>query len=120
MIWRTVGTLIGLALVIVSFPLTLSPLPVGLILMFIGIVILVASNPLAASALKWARKRWPWLNRFFRRAEKVLPGEIAEPLRETDNGEGDEEEEPRRATDDGVRPVASNTMRRVNIPRRLR
>ncbi len=118
MIWRIIGSVIGLALFIVAIPLTLSPLPVGLLLLFLSVVILVASNPLAARLLRWARRRWPWLNRFFRKAERVLPREVAGPLHETDNPDdedGEADKETAKASYESL-PV----MRRPGFHRRLR
>ncbi|NRA31290.1 MAG: hypothetical protein HRU11_13630 [Parvularculaceae bacterium] len=108
MIWQILGTLVGLALIVISLPLTVSPIPFGLILMFTGIVILVASNPLAAAALRALRRRYAWVDGLFDRAQTVLPDELAEPLRQTDI------EQPE--------PVAraAPEMRRVGYPRYLR
>lgn len=111
MIWRIAGTVLGLALLLLSLPLTLSPLPFGLILMFIAVVILVASNPLAARLLRALRRRYPWLDRFFNKAEDVLPEELAEPLRATDNPDDEEQ---------GQASGSAPPMRRVRYPRYLR
>ncbi|NNU16431.1 hypothetical protein HK107_08870 [Parvularcula sp. ZS-1/3] len=116
LLWRIIGNVVGAALVLIGIPLTLSPIPLGLLILFIGVVILVASNPYAAKLLKAMRKRWPWLNRFFRKAENVLPDELAGPLHETESDEDeDSEKTPERATASLGEP-----MRRVTIPRRLR
>ncbi|GGY40101.1 hypothetical protein [Parvularcula lutaonensis] len=114
MIWRMIGTIVGLVLLVVSIPLTISPIPLGLLLLFISIIILVASNPLAARFLRWLRRKDPRVDSFFRNAEEVLPEELSAPLHETD-GEDDREDET--AT---TQRALGEPMRRVDIPRRLR
>ena len=114
MLWRILGTLAGLALLVIGVPLMVSPIPLGLPLIFVAVVILVASNPLAASLLKAARKRYPWLNRFLRKAEDVLPEELAGPLDATEDKSD-------------LNPAPAQTaaklgppMQRIDIPRRRR
>lgn len=110
MIWQILGTLMGLLLIVVSLPLTVSPVPFGLFLMFVGIVVLVASNPLAAAALRALRHRYDWVDGLFDRAQTVLPKELAEPLRQTDIvADGETTEEPQ-----------ASMMQRVGYPRYLR
>lgn len=111
MIWRILGTLVGLALLIVGIPLTISPIPLGIVIVAIGVVILVASNPLAASILKRLRAKYPWLNRFFRKAEDVLPDELADALDKTEDKS--DLDEPAEAPGQKLGPP----MQRRNIPR---
>lgn len=114
MVWRIIGSIVGLALLIVGIPLTLSPIPLGLLVVFIAVLILVASNPLAARFLRWLRRKNPAINRFFRKAEDVLPDEIAGPLHDTDNGDDeDDDHQPKKHT-------MGEPMRRIDIPRRYR
>jgi hypothetical protein len=116
-LWRIIGTVVGGLLFIIGIPLLISPIPLGALLLFIATIILVASNPMAAKLLKMARKRFRWLNRFFRRAEKVLPKDIAKPIADTDDTDDKEEE-------DQAAPHRSHhlgePMRRTGIHRRLR
>lgn len=111
MIWRVLGTVIGLALLVIGVPLTISPIPLGIVVVALGVVILVASNPLAANLLRAARKRYPWLNKFFRKAEDVLPEDLADALDRTEDKS--DLEEPKKA-------ALGPPMRQINIPRRLR
>ncbi|MCQ8184309.1 hypothetical protein [Parvularcula maris] len=114
-LWRIIGTVVGGALFLIGIPLLISPIPLGALLLFVATIILVASNPLAAKLLKAARKRFRWLNRFFRKAEKVLPKDIAKPIADTDDETDQEDEEP---------PVKKHhygePMRRTGVHRRLR
>ncbi len=114
MIWRILGTLAGLALLVIGIPLMVSPIPLGLMVIFVAVVILVASNPLAASLLKAARKRYPWLNRFLRKAEDVLPEELAAPLDATEDKSDLDSAQPQTSAKLGP------PMRRIDIPRRRR
>ncbi|MEM9839825.1 MAG: hypothetical protein AAF830_11840 [Pseudomonadota bacterium] len=108
MVWRIVGSLLGLAMIIVGLPLMVSPIPFGVILITLGVIILVGANPLAARLLKTLRQKYPWLNRFFSTAEDVLPEELAEPLRKTDD------------QDKPAQKSASGPMTRSSYPRYLR
>jgi len=112
MIWRIFGTLAGLVLIVISLPLTVSPIPFGLITLFFGIVVLVASNPLAARALRALRRRYAWVDGLFDRAQTVLPEELAEPLKKTDK----DAEEPQTSAPANGRKM----MQRVGYPRYLR
>lgn len=116
LLWRIIGNIFGAALVLIGIPLTVSPIPLGFVILFLGVVILVAANPYAAQLLKAIRKRWPWLNRFFRKAETVLPDELAGPLHETESDEDDDDV----AAPERMAASLGEPMRRVNIPRRLR
>lgn len=92
MVWRIVGTLVGLGLIIIGVPLMISPIPFGIVLIIIGLLVLVAANPLAAKALRALRRRHPWLDEFLRKAENLLPPDAAAPLRDTDGRRDDDDE----------------------------
>lgn len=114
MVWRIAGSVVGLAMILIGLPLMVSPIPFGLILIVLGIIILVGANPLAASVIRTLRRRYKWLDGFFDRAENVLPRELADPLRATDEQPDPEPAEPP-ADDDGPR-----MMTRSSYPRYLR
>ena len=97
---RLLGILFGLGLVVVGVPLIFTPLPVGIVMAGLGVVILVASSPFVARRLKAWRTRSKTVDGIVDRAEDILPDELSEPLKRT-------EPEP-----DRTAPRTSATIRR--------
>jgi hypothetical protein len=111
MIIRIIGNVVGFVLVIAGIPLFISPIPLGALLVFFGLIILIAFNPWVAKLVKSWRRRSERVNAFFHKAEEILPDDLAGPLQETEN----------RPEDDGNSPSESAPpMQRVTIPRLLR
>ncbi|MEM0927911.1 MAG: FUSC family protein [Pseudomonadota bacterium] len=113
MIWRIVGTVLGAALLVVGIPLTLSPIPLGIILVAIGVIILISANPWFATLIRKLRKNSRPVNDAFKTAEDVLPDPIAEPLRQTDVEDDDDES-------DADAAKMGPPLQRFHNPRRLR
>ena len=117
---RLVGILFGVGLVVVGVPLTFTPLPVGLPMTGLGVVILVASSPFVARRLKAWRAASKTVDRVVDRAEDMLPEPLRAPLERT------EPEPQRTARDDAARLTGGRTVRRMSprergrTPRRLR
>ena len=81
---RLGAALIAIVLIVVGVLTSISPVPLGFVLVLVGIVVLALADPHARPMLRWLRRRWPWLDRRLRGAQKKAPTAIAEPLEETD------------------------------------
>ncbi|MEE4209726.1 MAG: hypothetical protein V2I43_10710 [Parvularcula sp.] len=109
MIIRIIGNVVGAVLFIGGIPLLISPIPLGLIVMVLGLILLIAFNPWVAKLVRYWRQRSKRVDQIFKKAEEILPDELAEPLHDTDvGGETD------------TATASAPPMRRVSIPRLLR
>ena len=81
---RFIISLLAIALIVVGVVLTISPIPLGILLVLFGVIILALANPYARPLLKWIRSKWPWFNKSIRSAQQHSPDIISEPLKETD------------------------------------
>lgn len=87
MIKRLILDVVGLTLIgagLIIFPL---PIPVGLILIVLGIIALIASEQHARDMVKKVRTKNHKLDRSIRWAEKNLPQDLGALLRLTDPDE---------------------------------
>lgn len=114
MIWRIVGSVLGAVLFIIAVPLTLSPIPLGIFLLAISVIILISANPWFAKLIRKLRRRSKPLDNAFKTAKNVLPEPIADPLRQTEVEEDEDEDDPK--SDSKMGPP----MERFHNPRRLR
>ena len=112
MLWRIVGSILGAALIILGLPLMISPIPLGIFLIFIGFVVLIASNPWVANQVRNWRRKNKTVDEFFHKAEEVLPDPIAEPLHGTDACDRDDATTAKNETP----PM----MRKIRNPKRMR
>lgn len=86
--------ILGIVMILVGLVLLPLPIPLGLIFIFIGIVLVVGNNKRARKLLRSARARWGWLDSFFHKAGKIIPGKFSKEIERTDpNGHDDDEEE---------------------------
>lgn len=90
MVLGSLGTVLFLSGMVV-FPL---PIPFGLLMMTVGLVLLLTNSRWAPELLCWARIRWPRLDHSLRQAGRRLPRSMHRVLAATD---------PRRRPK-GVRP----------------
>lgn len=74
------GTLAGLVIVLLGLAIFPLPIPLGAILVFIGLVILVTVNPAVATLVKRMRRRSKKFDAFLRRTEKALPQSVRDKL----------------------------------------
>ncbi|MEO1658810.1 MAG: hypothetical protein AAFR65_13945 [Pseudomonadota bacterium] len=112
MIWRIVGSVLGAILIVVGIPLTISPIPLGIILVALGMIILISANPWFAGLIRKLRKNSKPVDNALKTAGEVFPEPIAEPLRQTEVKEDDDDDE----TDANLGPP----LQRFRNPRRLR
>jgi hypothetical protein len=66
---------------LIVFPL---PLPFGLLMICIGLVLLIANSEWVAELVRKARTRWPRFHRWLRRAGGKLPRRLHRILAATD------------------------------------
>ncbi len=76
--------LLGWILVLIGLPLTLSPLPFGIVLTAIGLALIMANSRSARKHLQHQRARHKALDDWMRKADSVVPGPFDWILRETD------------------------------------
>lgn len=81
---RTIGTIIGALLLLAGIPLTLSPLPFGVLPLIVGTAILAGTSPPFARWLRRKREDHRLVDAVIDKAEDVLPDIIADPLEATD------------------------------------
>jgi hypothetical protein len=66
---------------LIVFPL---PIPFGLLMICIGLVLLIANSDWAADVVRRARTRWPRFNNWIRRSSGKLPRRLHRILAATD------------------------------------
>lgn len=80
--------ILGLLFVIAGLAIAWSPIPLGIVLIPIGLAMIVASSQTARNWLHRRRENNPSLDRWLRRMEGKVPERFSEPLRRTDAGNG--------------------------------
>ncbi|WP_421785764.1 hypothetical protein [Hyphobacterium sp.] len=76
--------LLGWTLILIGLPLTLSPLPFGIILVAIGLALIMANSRSARRHLQHLRAQHKCLDEWMRKAESTVPGPFDRILRQTD------------------------------------
>ena len=84
MIARLATTITGIILVIYGVLAAISPLPLGVPLVVIGLVMIAAVNPAARPLILAMRRRWRWFDYIARKAARRSPARFRETFRETD------------------------------------
>ena len=77
--------LLGWTLILVGLPLTLSPLPLGIIVVAIGLALIMANSQTARKHLQHFRAQHKWLDKWMRKAESAVPGPFDRILKQTDS-----------------------------------
>jgi len=70
---RVGGGLVLLVVGLITWPM---PIPVGLLLIALGLVLLAQDSHVARSAIRWTRTRLPALDRAMHRAAARVPGSV--------------------------------------------
>ncbi len=83
MIARIVTTLIGVILIVYGVIAAISPLPAGVVLVFVGILMIAGANPAARPVIRGARAKWRWFDRLVRLAGKHGPSDVRRVAEET-------------------------------------
>jgi len=77
---RMIGVALGLALMVIAVPLTLTPIPLGIPLFIFGVLLLAGSSPRAHRAITGFLKRHPGI---WRRVKRIFGEKDDDP--ENDN-----------------------------------
>ena len=82
-ILHIIASMIAVVLILVGIATFFLPIPIGAILILIGLALLIGSNAAFALWLRGLRQRHPDMDSRIRRAEKWLPGPLRAPLDKT-------------------------------------
>ncbi len=83
-IFRVLAGVLGLLLILFGTVAAISPIPFGVVFVFIGLILLGIVAPPTRPWLRGLRRRWGWLDDRLDEAQEVWPEPIAKPLRESD------------------------------------
>ena len=76
--------ILGWLLIVVGLPLFWTPIPVGLILIAIGLSLLIANSDRARDILRERRRRHPRFDAWLLKAEQIIPHPFDRILKRTD------------------------------------
>lgn len=80
----TIYKLIGILLILGGIPLFWTPIPVGLILITIGMALIIANSNTARGVVRREREKHDGFNRWLIKAEKIIPHPFDRILQRTD------------------------------------
>lgn len=78
----------AVALIVAGAVLTISPIPGGILIVGVGVILLAVVMP---SVVRGLRRRWKPFDRMMHRIEKILPAWLARRLKASDYEHGAEE-----------------------------
>lgn len=84
MIARFVTSVLGAVFVIYGVIAAISPLPLGVPLVILGLMMIAAANPAARPLIRRMRKRWRWFDVLVRKVAKSSPERFKKTFDETD------------------------------------
>lgn len=84
--------ILGILLVIAGLAVSWSPIPLGILLIPIGLAMIVATSQTARDWLHRRRENNPGFDRWMRKMEGKLPDRFSEPLRRTDADGGNSDQ----------------------------
>ncbi|PQA85375.1 hypothetical protein [Hyphococcus luteus] len=84
MLARAATTLTGAILVIYGVIAAISPLPLGVVLIVLGLIMIAAANPAARPLILAMRRRWRWFDKMVRLAAHRSPPRFHETFEDTD------------------------------------
>ncbi len=87
MLWHLTKVTTGLLLVIIGAVLTPLPIPIGIPLALVGLVILLLNSETARSVVRRLRKKWPQLSEAITSASVHLPSKLRMALDNTEPNE---------------------------------
>lgn len=80
---RILSQVAGVLLCIIGAILALTPIPVGLILFMLGLIILLPTTPSAVKFIRWLRFKVPLFDRFMTSATEKAPEAYRRYLKKT-------------------------------------
>ena len=84
MIARIAITIAAVLLAIYGVIAAISPLPLGVPLVVLALVMIATVNPAARPLILWMRRRWKWFDYLVRKAAKRSPARFKETFKDTD------------------------------------
>lgn len=84
MLARAATTVIGVLLVLYGVIAAISPLPFGVVLVVLGLIMIAAANPAARPLILSMRRRWRWFDKAVRLAAHRSPSRFRETFEDTD------------------------------------
>lgn len=84
MLVRIIVTVAALVVILYGVIAALTPLPVGVLAIVLGLTAIALANPRARPLLKALRKRWRWFDSLVRAVAERAPERYRDPLRETE------------------------------------
>jgi archaellum biogenesis protein FlaJ (TadC family) len=102
MIARIVTSLIGFVLIVYGIIAAVSPLPAGVILAIVGMLMIAGANPAARPIIRKARRRWRWFDVLVRTVGKHGPPHVRRVAEATSPEHNDETD----SAAEGANPTA--------------
>ncbi|MGP1276281.1 MAG: hypothetical protein ACQRW7_12780 [Caulobacterales bacterium] len=84
--------ILGVLILIAGLAVSWSPIPLGIVLIPVGLGLLVATSQSVRNWLKRRRENNPGLDRWLRKSEDKVPERLSEPLRRTDADNANQQE----------------------------
>lgn len=75
---------IGIILILAGIPIFWTPVPIGLIMIAIGLALLISNSSLVRGWVMGARKRWPGFDRWLVKAQRLVPHPFDRVLERTE------------------------------------
>ncbi len=83
MIARLATTLTAIVLIVYGVIAAISPLPLGIPLVALGLIMIAAANPAARPLVLSMRRRWKWFDFLVRKAARHSPDRFKKTFEET-------------------------------------
>ncbi|GAB4529627.1 MAG: hypothetical protein Kow00133_18410 [Amphiplicatus sp.] len=98
MLARLATSVLGAAFILYGIAAAVSPLPAGVVLIVVGLLMIALANPAARPLIRAMRRRWRWFDRLVEAAGKRAPERVKSVVEETDPHDA-ADGKPRRETD---------------------
>ena len=80
---------LGAVLIVAGVPIFWLPIPLGAVMILLGLALLIANSPTLRDALRRWRSRHPRADDWLRKAERRTPGPFRRILQSTDGAQED-------------------------------
>lgn len=84
MLARLATSILGAALILYGIVAAITPLPAGIVLIVVGLLMIALANPAARPLIRAMRRRWRWFDRLVEMAGKRAPERVKSVVEETD------------------------------------
>lgn len=83
MIARIATTLSGIVLIVYGVIAAISPLPLGVPLVVLGLIMIAGANPAARPLIRWMREKWRWFDILVTHVARRSPSRFKKVIDET-------------------------------------